>query len=261
MKIRKFTSEGHEKWKSFYTEVFLNIKEKSKGKIPSPQNIKDGYNNELQKKYQHILETQKENSEELDDSKDYKIENYDNSYQLAESILSSLSEYEFEDIDDEKMWDWLALVNFQKIFVPGKIRGCASYRYCVEMDDFFSSFRHLVRGPCWAVNQYKSNARIFTCTKPYEQNDWLEQYIKISFMREMKVMAEVCMRLYYDYSREESIPATSKGTKPGIFPRLRDKMSQYSKVKFLWEMNADEIIKMLPKEFDRYRENFTYKKS
>ena len=196
----------------------------------------------------------------MDDSKDYKIENYDNSYQLAESILSSLSEYEFEDIDDEKMWDWLALINFEKIFVPGKIRGCASYRYCLEMDDFFSSFRHLVRGPCWAVNQYKSNARIFTCTKPYEQNDWLEQYIKISFMREMKVMAEVCMRLYYDYSREESIPATSKGTKPGIFPRLRDKMSQYSKVKFLWEMNADEIIKMLPKEFDKYRENLTYKK-
>ena len=158
------------------------------------------------------------------------------------------------------MWDWLALINFEKIFVPGKIRGCASYRYCLEMDDFFSSFRHLVRGPCWAVNQYKSNARIFTCTKPYEQNDWLEQYIKISFMREMKVMSEVCMRLYYDYSREESIPATSKGTKPGIFPRLRDKMSQYSKVKFLWEMNADEIIKMLPKEFDKYRENLTYKK-
>jgi hypothetical protein len=260
MIIRKFTPEGHEKWKSFYTEVFLNIKEKSKGKIPSPQNIKDGYNNELQKKYHHILESQKENSEELDGSKDYKIENYNNSYQLAESILSSLSGYEFEDIDDEKMWDWLALINFEKIFVPGKIRGCASYRYCVEMDDFFSSFRHLVRGPCWAVNQYKSNARIFTCTKPYEQNDWLEQYIKISFMREMKVMSEVCMRLYYDYSREESIPATGKGGKPGIFPRLRDKMSQYSKVKFLWEMNADEIIKMLPKEFDKYRENFTYKK-
>ena len=37
-------------------------------------------------------------------------------------------------------------------------------------------------------------------------------------------------------------------------------MSQYSKVKFLWEMNADEIIKMLPKEFDKYRENLTYKK-
>jgi hypothetical protein len=260
MKIRKFTFEGHEKWKSFYTDVFLNIKEKSKGRNLSPQNIKDGYNNELKKRYQFILGSQKEFSEELENSKDYKIQNYDNSYQLAQSILYSLSEYKFEDIDDEKMWDWLALVNFEKIFVPGKIRGCASYRYCVEMDEYFSSFRHLIRGPCWAVNQYKSNAKIFTCTKTYEQNDWLEQYIKISFMREMKVMAEVCMRLYYDYLRDESIPGTSKGTKPGIFPRLRDKMSQYSKVKFLWEMNADEIIKMLPKEFNKYRENLTYRK-
>ena len=45
--------------------------------------------------------------------------------------------------------------------------------------------------------------------------------------------------------------------KPGIFPRLRNKLSQFNKVKYLWGMTADEIIKMLPKEFNPYKKNIT----
>ena len=51
-------------------------------------------------------------------------------------------------------------------------------------------------------------------------------------------------------------PSSDKN-KPGIFPRLRDKTYQFSRVKFLWGMKADEIIKMLPNEFNKYKKNIT----
>ena len=96
----------------------------------------------------------------------------------------------------------------------------------------------------------------------YQQNDFLEQSIKISHIRENKAMAEVLMKLYYDFKANYSMEGTSKyppndQNKPGIFPRLRDKTYQFSRVKFLWGMNADQIIEMLPKEFNNYKKNIT----
>ena len=46
MKIRKFNSEGHNKWVEFYNELFVEIKRISKGSKISPEDIKKGYNNQ-----------------------------------------------------------------------------------------------------------------------------------------------------------------------------------------------------------------------
>ena len=43
------------------------------------------------------------------------------------------------------------------------------------------------------------------------------------------------------------------GTGPGGFHRFRDKISQLNKVKYLWDMSADEIISLLPKEFNKFK--------
>tara|TARA_B110000046_G_C12969055_1_gene388110 strand:+ start:727 stop:1506 length:780 start_codon:yes stop_codon:yes gene_type:complete len=258
MKIRKFNAEGHAAWKSFYNEVFLEIKKEAKGSKITTEDIKNGYNNDLKKKYLN-LKNSKNFSEELDESKDFEIKNFKNSYELGLAINKSLSNYEFYKIDTSKVWDWLSMILFEQIFVPGKIRGCAVYRY-VKQDDFFSSFRHLIRGPCWAINQYGVNAKIFTYTQTFRQNDWLEQYIKVTAFREMKVLAEVCMELYYDYKNDEAIPGTSKSSEPdkaGIFPRLRNKISQFNKVKFIWGMDSKAIINMLPNEFNKFKNNIT----
>ena len=125
----------------------------------------------------------------------------------------------------------------------GRSSKCITHDFWEELEDhindFFTSFRHLIRGPCWAENQFKENSKIFTHTKPYQQNDWLEQFIKVSFLREMKVMGQVCSELYFDYKKNEAIQGTSKAPgndpdKAGIFPRLRNKLSQFNKVKYLF---------------------------
>jgi hypothetical protein len=262
MKIKKFTKEGLIQWKNFYNELFLNIKNIARDKV-GPKDIENGYNSTFKKKYKALLasDTHEDLSEDLDKSKNFTVKNYKNSYEMALSINNCLAEYSFKEIDVPEVWNWLAMQLFEQIFVPGKIRGASQYRYITE-EDFFLSFRHLVRGPCWAVNQFGENAKIFTCTETYVQNDFLEQFIKISHLRENKAMGEVVMKLYYDYKRDRAMEGTSKYpgknlTKPGIFPRLRDKTYQFNRVMYLWGMSADEIIKMLPKEFNTYKKNIT----
>ena len=264
MKIRKFKSDGLERWRSFYRDLFMNIRTVAAGGKISPQDITKGYSADFKKKYENLKNSDKSEklSEELKLSGEFKIKKFKNSYELAAEVNKCLSSYKFYDIDVAEVWDWIAMMLFDQIFVPGKIRVASSWRYVTDKEDFASSFRHLIRGPCWAVNQYGENAKIFTCTMPYQQNDFLEQSIKISHIRENKTMGEVLMKLYYDYKEDYSMEGTSKypsseQDKPGIFPRLRDKTYQFSRVKFLWSMSADEIIDMLPKEFNYYKKNIT----
>ena len=264
MKIRKFNSNGLERWRSFYRDLFMNIKVAAGGGKISPEHIKKGYSADFKKKYENLKNSDKSEklSEELKLSGEFKIKKFNNSYELAVEVNKCLSSYKFFDIDVAEIWDWIAMMLFDQIFVPGKIKGASAWRYVTDKEDFASSFRHLIRGPCWAVNQYDKNAKIFTCTRPYKQNDFLEQSIKVSHIRENKTMGEVLMKLYYDFKADYSQEGTSKypsndKNKPGIFPRLRDKTYQFSRVKFLWSMSADEIIDMLPKEFDYYKKNIT----
>ena len=118
MKIKKFNSEGHSKWIEFYNELFLEIKNVSKGSKISPEDIKKGYNETFREKYE-LIKNSKNLSEELDKSKNFEIKNFNNSYELAKSVNSALSDYDFYLIDRSEIWDWIAMTLFDQIFVPG----------------------------------------------------------------------------------------------------------------------------------------------
>ena len=89
MKIRKFNSEGHNKWVEFYNELFVEIKRISKGSKISPEDIKKGYNKHFKEKYE-LIANSNDISEELTNSKDFKVKSFDNSYELAKSINMGL---------------------------------------------------------------------------------------------------------------------------------------------------------------------------
>ena len=137
MKIRKFNQEGHQKWRDYYSDVFTNIKSIAKGRI-SPKDIIKGYDKNLQKRYQ-ILKSDSDNfSEELEKSKDFKIIKFKNSFELAKSLHESLDAYDFKEIDIAEVYDWIAMILFEQIFVPGKIQGCDINRYVCNRDFFYS---------------------------------------------------------------------------------------------------------------------------
>ena len=251
MKIKRFTNEGRKEWIKLYREIFISIDKQTPNRRSAKEGIEKGYNKNLQKKIE-LLKKDNTLSTPVDGAQDLALKDYKNSYELGSALDTSLKNISYKDLfDDLNLWDCLSLNLFDKIFVPGKIKGFIPYRYVVDVDRN-NSMRHLVRGPWWAVNRYGENAKIFTYTEVYQQNDFFEQFVKVNSLRELKVIAEVCMRLYFDKENNRSIPGTSKGTRGG-FARLRDKISHYNKIKFLWNMNTNEIIDMLPSEFDKYK--------
>ena len=252
IKIRRFTDEGLERWKQLYNDIFLSIDNNVANRRSPGDAIEKGYNSDLKKKVKY-LQDEVDLSNEMKDSLEFDFsKKFNNSFELAFEINNSLKNYEYSDISaDKNLWDWLSLHLFDQIFVPSEIKGYRSYRYILDLD-WENSMRHLIRGPWWVVNRYGENAKIFTYTKPYQQCDFMEQFVKVSHLREMSVAPEVCMKLYYDQEEKSAVPGTSKG-KPGGFHRFRDKISQLNKVKYLWDMSADEIISLLPKEFNKFK--------
>lgn len=252
IKIRRFTAEGRKKWLSLYNEIFISIDSKVLNRRAPKEGIKKGFTSSLKKKVD-FLKNDFEFTEEVSKAKDLEIKKFKNSYELAKAIHYSLKECEYSDIyEDECLWDWLALQLWDQIFVPGEMYGYMPYRYTLVLSRE-DQFRHLIRGPWYALYHYGENSKIFTYTKTYQQNDFLEQYIKVTHMREMQNIPEVCMKLYYDTETERALPGVTKGKKGG-FPRLRDKIGQFNKVKYLWEMKSEQIINMLPKEFNKYKQ-------
>ena len=65
-------------------------------------------------------------------------------------------------------------------------------------------WRHLRRRPIETGSTTKYS-KLLLCEEPFRAIDWLEQYIKVTAFREMKVLAEVCMELYYDYKNDEEV--------------------------------------------------------
>ena len=250
MKIRKFNQEGHQKWRDYYSDVFTNIKSIAKGRI-SPKDIIKGYDKNLQKRYQ-ILKSDSDNfSEELDKSKDFKIIKFKNSFELAKSLHESLEAYDFKEIDIAEVYDWIAMILFEQIFVPGKIQGCDINRYVCNRD-FFYSFRHLIRAPFYTYKYYKDDSLIFSYTQVYSANSFCEDYIKNSIFRESPTLASCVNELYLDKKTKLGVKGVSKGYEDGKWRDFLNKIGQLNKVKYLVGMQKEEILKLLPKRFNKY---------
>ena len=78
MKIRKFNSDGLERWRSFYRDLFMNIRTIAGGGKISPPDIVKGYSANFKKKYENLKNSDKpyKLSEELDLSGEFKIKKF-----------------------------------------------------------------------------------------------------------------------------------------------------------------------------------------
>ena len=243
MKIRRFTKQGHDEFKSLYRELVLSIENKN-------GNIKNGYTKNLKQKIKD-MQGRKDNSVEVERSQDISIRNFSTSYELGVHLTEVLKDLSYNDIQaDAEMWDWLSLYYFNVVFSE-KMRGYSELRYILNQD-WKLIFRHLIRTPWFCVQYYGKYSKLLLCEDPFRAIDWLEQYIKNREIREFKTLIKICYEMYFDKKNDKYRPSTSKGKPGGLF-RLRDKINQYFRVYDLWHMNAQEIIDLLPKEFDNYK--------
>jgi hypothetical protein len=174
-------------------------------------------------------------------------------------VLKSLDQ-PLEGVDgDIGLWAWLAAAFHKEIKrttkrakdFPG-----ADARWIPEIDDYQKYYRHLLAGPYQIYRAHRDNPRraLAVLANPIgAPGDAAEQLIARQEILTNAHFLEAATRLYYDPT-DNRLKVGAGGQGPGSPRRLaKDMFDQFDLTWDLYGMPPDQIIELLPAEFDRFR--------
>ncbi len=156
------------------------------------------------------------------------------------------------------LWTWLSAFYFDSI-CPIKEDGTR-----VVLDDRKyiltrgrGNYRHLLAGPVQVFHSYGNTSHILLSGKVSVGGDMYEQLAGKMYISSMKGVVQAVDILYWDVEKKQPIVGATSRNKPGNVRRFGDIMKQFKLTYNLTAMDGPEIISLLPKEFDKYKENIS----
>lgn len=158
-------------------------------------------------------------------------------------------------IANEGLWAWLAFVMRDNLFPKdkdGNRRFGESVRwYPSAPSDWLKGQRHLVRMPVLLRFQLGEDADYLLCNAPSVLPEIREQMTSQQDMLHSGFQ-KVARRLYYD-PKKKALKRGAGGKGRGSPRRLAAIRLQLDVTWNLFDLEADRLVAMLPREFDRFR--------
>lgn len=196
-------------------------------------------------------------SRQVSDS-EVELQNFENRLDLAKYLYDKIHSLlgNLPPPEERGMWTWLAMFYFTAIcpqkgkkYIPG-----AWFRWIPESEDYKRYYRHLVSGPVMIYQTFRENpqkAVAVLSTSPGNPGEIVEQLASRQSIITNHTIMEVASRLYVDSSNKQKRGAASK--KNGAARRFTEVISQFDLTWDLYAMKPDTLLKMLPSEFDKFR--------
>ncbi len=159
---------------------------------------------------------------------------------------------------DRGLWAWLTLLHFDAM-CPADGNGRRfpqdEARLLPLLDNHQRFYRHLLLGPFLIVRAHRENpdrALAFLKQSLWKPGDIVEQLASRKELVTNPAVAETATRLYFD-SATNSFKRGSGSKTKGAPRRLANLLNQLDLTWYLYGMTTAEILSLLPKEFDRFR--------
>lgn len=172
--------------------------------------------------------------------------------QLFETTNISLPEL------DQGLWTWLTLFYFDEV-CPADGNGNRNpqneARLLAQVDNFQRFYRHLLLGPFLIVRAHKDDparAIAFLCKPLWEPGEIVEQLASRKELVTNRAVAEAATLLYYNPTTGSFKRGAGSSVK-GAPRRLAALLNQLDITWYLYGMGVEELINLLPREFDRFR--------
>lgn len=155
------------------------------------------------------------------------------------------------------LWAWLSLLYFDQVCPIGKDgrrRVGEHARYIPEPNAFQRFYRHLLLGPYLVYRAHKDHpaaAGAVLASPVAAPGDMVEQLASRQELVSNVAAMSVATKLYVDDKGNLKRGAGGKGA--GSVRRLVDILNQFDLTYDLYAMPSDELLGLLPKEFDRFR--------
>jgi hypothetical protein len=181
-------------------------------------------------------------------------------FDVGMAVLSAVSSEQAEELlRNDDVWPWLSVVFRQSLFVHSKKRGLVGdfSRHVVQAlasRDSKARHRHLVRGAVNMIVKLGPDVE-FLMGAPDQHVKFEEQIMSRTERTQLassREFAHAVARLYVDPVKKKTKPG-SKGTGAGNIVRLIKVRDQLELNHDVDSLTADELIAMLPDEFNKFR--------
>jgi hypothetical protein len=157
--------------------------------------------------------------------------------------------------DDVGLWSWLALFYFDQLSpvdAAGKRRPREDYHYIPSHDGWHKD-RHLLAGPYKLFLMHAERARLLLHLPVHQHGAFVYD---LGFRRDLitnRGLIEAIDLLYWDAKRGAPKRGATTTSRPGNLRRLITVVQQLDFNYDLYGMRAEEILELLPAEFDGWR--------
>ena len=179
--------------------------------------------------------------------------------EMAKYLDEKLKEFPQSQVDqDVGLWSWLLLYYFDQVCpanksgrrIPGQ-----DYRYILELD-YRRYYRHLLAGPYNIFRLHGEGAPLLLSGPPDRISKYYEELSSRQGFITNKGVIEAANLLYFDSEKKNPKRGPAVTTrKPGTLIRFIDVVQQLDLTHDLYSMTGDEVLALLPSEFDEWRPN------
>lgn len=160
---------------------------------------------------------------------------------------------------DQGLWTWLTLFFFDEVCPAdgnGRRNPKDEARLIPLLDNHQRFYRHLLVGPFLIVRAHQTQperAVAMLCNPLWKPGEIAEQLASRKELVTNHAVADVATRLYYDPATGSFKRGAGSDVK-GAARRLATLFNQLDLTFYLYGMSCDEMLALLPKEFDRFRQ-------
>lgn len=157
------------------------------------------------------------------------------------------------------LWSWLSALFFDTICpqLEDGSRNVESFdRYILNTNQWNRYYRHLIASPIRLYHEINDDnlSRIYLYGKAYKQGDLFEQLASRQEIATVKGILEAVLLLYWDNDKNCPILGATNRNKMGNIRRFAGSvMPQFQMTYDLNSMDGNDILKLLPKEFNGWK--------
>ncbi len=159
---------------------------------------------------------------------------------------------------DQGLWAWLTLLFFDEVCPAdgnGRRDPKDEARLVPILDNHQRFYRHLLVGPFLIVRAHRDSperAIAMLCNPLWKPGEIAEQLASRKELVTNHAVAETATQLYYDASAKSFKRGAGSDVR-GAARRLATLLNQLDLTWYLYGLSAAELLRLLPKEFDRFR--------
>jgi len=152
----------------------------------------------------------------------------------------------------EDLWTWFAYIWFDRITNNRQsIREIARY---VCSSDYTDYYRHYVASLYYLFFFLgEKECHLFLYSPPYQHNDFIEQFASRQYIIAYPEIIKVAHRLYWDSGNRSPKRGAQSRRRLGNHRRLIKIIGQLELTYDIYTMSPDEILNLLPSEFNEWK--------